>query len=67
MKALTTIVKIVLVIMYISLMFTWVNTFIKGHYYVHAGFFSSVVVGTFPIWGGFILYKAIKFLNFLNK
>ena len=53
--------------MYISLMFTWVNTFIKGHYYVHAGFFSSVVVGTFPIWGGFILYKAIKFLNFLNK
>lgn len=67
MKTFISFIKFMAIILYISLLYTWINTFIAGHYYVHAGFFSTTFIGLFPVWGGWLLYKFIKFVNSKHK
>lgn len=67
MKEFLLFVKLIATALYISLLYTYGKTFIAGQYYVHASIFATVFIGLFPIWGGWLLYKFIQFVNSKHK
>ncbi len=48
---------------YISFLVTWYNTFVLGHYFEHAAIYATLVLGSYPLWGGWIAYQLTKSLN----
>lgn len=54
-------------ILYISFLVTWYKTFIQGHYFEHAAIYATVFLGSYPIWGGWLAYKASAHISTVIK
>jgi hypothetical protein len=56
-------IKFLIIMLYVSFLYTWYNSFLVNQYYASAGIFPTFIIGLFPVWGGWLTYQIIKQLN----
>lgn len=50
-------------ILYLSFLVTWFKTFVTGNYFEHAPIYMAVLLGLYPLWGGWLAFKISKLIN----
>ncbi len=50
-------------VLYLSFLVTWFKIFVTGNYFEHAPIYMAVLLGLYPLWGGWLVNKISKLIN----